>query len=454
MLIPLGLALLILIFIFAIYQRASYRNNMLRNLRILTEIIADNSTAALSFQNRSDAEEILTALKAERNITAACICTPEKKIFAAYRKNGAELNLPIVILDSDHVFKKDHLIVFRPIKLNQEIIGYIYIQASLIDLYSRLKNILIFACILFGLLYGGIYLFSLKLNRSILRPILHLANIAREVSIKSDYSVRARKFNNDELGLLTESFNMMLSHIQNSDRALQNTHNELKKRARELQRELTERMLAELQLKKSLREKNILLKEIHHRVKNNLQIISSLIYLQSRQVEDQQLQQLLQDSQNRVRSMALIHDKLFNSTDLSRINFREYIRGLVSHLFNSYHIVSSKIKLEIAVKIPTLSINTAIYCGMIINELVSNSLKHAFPENQYGLILIKIEPADAGKFVLVVKDNGIGLPDDFRLDNINSLGLQLVNNLTEQLNGETEFFNDNGAIFQLTFEQI
>jgi two-component sensor histidine kinase/HAMP domain-containing protein len=452
-LIPLGLALLILIIIFAIYQKISYTNDLLHNLRVLTEIIAENSTASLSFNNQTDAEKFLTALKAEKNILSACIYDRSGSVFAVYKKPGAPLSLPIYAKNSDHLFKNKKLMVYRNIILNNEIIGQIYIDASMAGLYARLRQIILFAFIFFVFLYALLNVFSLKLNRSILRPILHLATIAREISVKNDYAVRAIKYSKDELGLLTDSFNMMLGQIQSSDRALQNTHSELKKRAQELQRELTERMLAELQLKKSLREKDVLLKEIHHRVKNNLQIISSLIYLQSRQVKDPHVLQMFQDSQNRVRSMALIHEKLYNSKDLTRIDFVEYVRSLVSHLFNSYHLVLSKIKLKIEVKNLSLNIDAAIYCGLIINELVSNSLKYAFLENQSGVITIELDQQGLQEYVLCVRDNGVGLPENLSLQNLNSLGLQLVNNLTEQLNGKIEYFNDGGALFRILFRQ-
>lgn len=452
-LIPLGLALSILIVLFTIYLRFSYRNDLLRHLQVLAEIIAENSTASLSFHNREDADEFLMALKADDSINSACICDLNGQIFVVYQKSGATMIMTPPVKNQDYLFTNENLLVYRNIVLKQKIIGQVFISASLAGLNARLAQMVSFALLIFVVLYALLYLFSLKLNRSILRPILHLADIAREITVKNDYAVRAKKYSSDELGLLTDSFNMMLSQIQNSDLALQNTHSELKKRAQELQRELTERMLAELQLKKSLREKDVLLKEIHHRVKNNLQIISSLIYLQSRHVKDSQTLQMFQDSQNRVRSMAFIHEKLYNSKDLARIDFADYIRSLVSHLFNSYHLVSSKIKLKIEVKDVVLNIDTAIYCGLIINELVSNSLKYAFTPDQPGMLTILLEQHGLQDYVLQVADNGAGLPPSMNLKNIDSLGLQLVTNLTEQLNGKLEYSNDGGTRFRITFRQ-
>lgn len=452
-LIPLGLALSILIVIFAIYLRVSYRNDLLHHLQVLTEIIAENSTASLSFHNRDDAAEFLMALNADESIVSAWICDRNSEVFVIYQKSDTTQIMAPPIKNQDYLFTHENLLVCRNIVLNQETLGQIFICASLAGLDARLTQMISFALLFFAVLYALLYLFSLKLNRSILRPILHLAKIAREITVKNDYSVRANKYSSDELGLLTDSFNMMLNQIQNSDLALQNTHSEIKKRAQELQRELTERMLAELQLKKSLREKDVLLKEIHHRVKNNLQIISSLIYLQSRHVKDSQTLQMFQDSQNRVRSMAFIHEKLYNSKDLARIDFADYIRSLVSHLFNSYHLVSSKIKLKIEVKDVALNIDTAIYCGLIINELVSNSLKYAFKPDQPGSISILLEQQGLQDYVLLVADNGTGLPPSMNLENIGSLGLQLVTNLTEQLNGKLEYSNDGGTRFKITFRQ-
>ena len=216
--------------------------------------------------------------------------------------------------------------------------------------------------------------------------------------------------------------------------------------------DITERKTYENQIKSSLKEKNILLKEIHHRVKNNMQIISSLLSLQTRFVNDEEALDILKESQNRVRSMAIIHEKLYQSKDLSRINFRDYIESLVSNLFHSYKANNKDIKPLYDVEDLSLNIDTAVPCGLIISELVSNSLKYAFPNNNNGEILISLKFKD-NKYQLMISDNGVGMPE-VNVDELDSLGLLLVFNLTEQLDGEITINREHGTEFIIQFEEM
>ena len=223
----------------------------------------------------------------------------------------------------------------------------------------------------------------------------------------------------------------------------------------QVQNELAERKRAEDQLKLSLKEKEVLLKEIHHRVKNNLQVISSVLRLQSDYVRDEKILALFNDSQNRIRSMALIHEKLYQSSNLLKINFDEYIRDLTDNLIRSYVSFSSAVTLTTNAIGVWLNIDTAIPCGLIINELVSNSLKHAFSEtNQENEIQISITSAHDNEFTLIVRDNGIGFPEDIDFRNTESLGLELVCIFTEQLDGTIELDRSNGTAFVITFSEI
>jgi PAS domain S-box-containing protein len=223
--------------------------------------------------------------------------------------------------------------------------------------------------------------------------------------------------------------------------------------------DITERKQAEELIQASLLEKETLLKEIHHRVKNNLQIISSLLRLQSRQIQDQQTLELFKESQNRVQAMALIHEKLYQSSNLAQIDFQEYITTLVEHLCRSYDIHQPAITIKINVEPVPLPIDTAIPCGLIINELVSNSLKYAFPGNQGGEICLKLQfgasscnaPVDTEQFILTVRDNGIGLPENLDFRNTSSLGLQLVCRLAKQIRGSLELNRRQGTEFNLVF---
>ncbi|MEW6328336.1 MAG: histidine kinase dimerization/phosphoacceptor domain -containing protein [Thermodesulfobacteriota bacterium] len=222
----------------------------------------------------------------------------------------------------------------------------------------------------------------------------------------------------------------------------------------EFLRDITDRKRAEEQIKTSLREKEVLLKEIHHRVKNNLQVISSLLRLQSQYVQDKGDVEIFKESQNRIKSMALVHEKLYQSKDLASINFHEYASLLINGLFRSYGVNADRIALKMNVDDIMLGVDVAIPCGLIINELVSNSLKYAFPDDKEGEIKITLRTSDEGAMELTVADNGIGLPADINLRNSESLGLKLVTILTDQIDGELEMDRSKGTRFRIKFKEI
>lgn len=216
-------------------------------------------------------------------------------------------------------------------------------------------------------------------------------------------------------------------------------------------RDITERKIADESIRASLREKEVLLKEIHHRVKNNLQVVSSLLGLQSRNLEHPQMRKMFQESQDRVHSMALIHESLYQSEDLSEIDFPAYIDQLVAHLFRSYGVDSSRVRLEALIDNIRLSIDTAVPCGLIINELVSNSLKYAFPAGNSGRIKVEMREEGLHRIRLEVSDDGIGLPAGVGLAGTKSLGLRLVHTLADQLGASVEVVSDGGARITLIF---
>jgi two-component sensor histidine kinase/PAS domain-containing protein len=218
-----------------------------------------------------------------------------------------------------------------------------------------------------------------------------------------------------------------------------------------MQQEVVTRQRAEEEIKLSLREKEVLLKEIHHRVKNNLQIITSLLNLQSSQLKDPDAMTVFRESQSRVRSMALIHEKLYQSKDLAHIDFDGYVRDLMVYLFRSYAANPDQIRTHIATNDMYLTIDTAIPCGLIISELVTNTIKYAFPEGKRGELHVALGPADDGHLALLVKDNGVGFPEGFDWRSSDSLGLQLVNTLSSQLHGTIEVDGRGGTSFRITF---
>jgi len=218
--------------------------------------------------------------------------------------------------------------------------------------------------------------------------------------------------------------------------------------------DITERKRAEEDVIRSLEEKEIMLKEIHHRVKNNLQIISSLFRLQTTYVTDPAALKCLKDSKDRVNSLALIHEKLYGSKDFTRIDFSSYIQQLANHLYQAYGLNPNDIKLKLKTHVIFLGIDTAIPCGLILNELLSNSLKHAFPDGRKGEIGIDFFSDSQGNYNLILRDNGVGISSDLDINKIESLGLQLVSTLTRQIGGNLELSKNAGTEFKIVFKEI
>jgi len=219
-------------------------------------------------------------------------------------------------------------------------------------------------------------------------------------------------------------------------------------------RDVTVRKKAEDKLKKSLEEKELLLRELHHRVKNNMQVISSLLRLQSQTITSKESIEIFRECQDRVRSMSLLHEKFYRSRDLLNIDFAEYIQELAEGLVRSYGIDSSKIILKTTVKGVSLGINLAIPCGLLINELISNSFKHAFPKAARGKVEVSLLSPKKGQIELIVSDNGVGIPKDWDFRKTKSLGLQLVDTLVkDQLGGEIELDRSAGTKFKIKFKQ-
>jgi PAS domain S-box-containing protein len=233
-----------------------------------------------------------------------------------------------------------------------------------------------------------------------------------------------------------------------------------------LQREIYERKRAESQINKSLKEKEVLLKEIHHRVKNNLQVISSLLSIQSRSVGDRGVKEIFNESNNRVKSMALIHEQLYKAHDLGSIDCGEYIKNLVAHIFESYRVDIVDIKYRVKIQEMSVDIDTAMNCGLIIGELVSNSLKHAFPTGwvknkklrSEREVTIELRSDNYGRddpqrrlYTLIVSNNGEPFPKHLDFQNAKTLGLQLVKTMVEQLDGNIEIKRGEGTSFKITF---
>ena len=219
--------------------------------------------------------------------------------------------------------------------------------------------------------------------------------------------------------------------------------------------DITDRVKLERDLKISLDEKDVLLKEVHHRVKNNLQIVTSLLNLQSSYLSDQKSIDAFKETRNRVMSMALIHEKLYRSKDLARIDFSEYIQMLASQITATYS-MKGNVAMRINVDKILMGIDIAVPCGLMINEMISNSMKHAFPDGRPGEIVIDMHeyPGDGEKqYILKVKDNGIGLPEGFSIEKASSLGMILISSLASQLNGSLEIKSDGGTEYSIRIRE-
>lgn len=214
--------------------------------------------------------------------------------------------------------------------------------------------------------------------------------------------------------------------------------------------DITDKKLSEESLKNSLNEKDVLLKEVHHRVKNNMQVISSILSLQSAYVKDESILNILRESQNRIKSMAFIHERLYRTKDFSKIKFSEYFKRLAQNLIDTYELSSNKIHLNSNIDELYLNLDTAIPCGLIINELISNSLKYAFKTDEEGFISISLKQKE-NLVELIIADNGKGIDKSIDFKNTESLGLQLVNTLVEQLEGEIELNLNKGTKFTIIF---
>jgi PAS domain S-box-containing protein len=205
------------------------------------------------------------------------------------------------------------------------------------------------------------------------------------------------------------------------------------------------------ELSATLREREVLLQEVHHRVKNNLQVISSLINMQVRQLNDASSRDALIECQTRVQAIALIHEKLYQSKDYSRVPFSDYARSLASNVFNAAGISPAAIRLDLDMEDLSLAVDKAIPCGLIVNELITNAVKHAFPGSRQGTVRVRLKKIASQAILLSVADDGIGLPPSFDMEKSDSLGMQLVTTLVEQLEGRLEVVGSVGTMFSVTF---
>lgn len=273
----------------------------------------------------------------------------------------------------------------------------------------------------------------------------HFAQVREETFKKGEWRGELRALRDLEQG---QEILIMDSHVKVVDIGGQ-------KIVIAIARDITARKQMEEQLRQALREKETLLREIHHRVKNNMQIISALLQLQLRNSEDEKTRAMFRESQNRILSMAMIHEKLYQSEGLHRIDLKDYIGDLALEVFSSFGEMAAGITLKTEVEEIALGLDTAIPCGLIIIELLSNALKYAFgPQHGQGEIFIGLRREDKGRLELTVSDNGAGLPEEVKITQLKSLGLRLVSDLARyQLGGDMSLSRDKGTRVDVRFKE-
>ncbi|MEE8389852.1 MAG: histidine kinase dimerization/phosphoacceptor domain -containing protein [Anaerolineae bacterium] len=293
------------------------------------------------------------------------------------------------------------------------------------------------------------------LTNWLVTPLEQIAEAARALRA-GDLSHRAPSGDSappgraDEISQLATAFNDMAASLQ---RYYENLEELVKERTAELQREIIERKRAEEQIKASLLEKEVLLQELYHRTKNNMQVISSMLALQAAYTQDERVIRIFQDTENRIRAMALVHQKLVQSADLSSIDLSEYIRDLVDLLRASHGVYLDRIDVVLDVESISVLMDIAVPCGLMLNELISNSFEHAFAKDVRGEIRIRFHRAKTGEIELEVSDNGVGVPEGFDFRNSDTLGLQSVFAIGEhQLGGKVTFESCDGITCQIRFK--
>jgi two-component sensor histidine kinase len=311
------------------------------------------------------------------------------------------------------------------------------VEMDKVEVFAPLRGLSIIALIVGSVCGAGAIGMGIIFSTSTARPINRLKYAAERIA-DGDFRYRAETGRKDEIGALANSFNAMME--------------ELTKKKRELQVRIYERTCAEEKIKASLKEKEILLREVHHRVKNNLQIISSLLDMSSMQTDNQETIDLFTDSRNRVNAMALIHSQLYRSERFDQINMEAHVLELSRNLLQIYS-MEKAIEIDIKSVNIYLTISQAIPCALILNELITNVCKHAYREGQKGTIGISMQKSDDNIFLLRVKDDGAGIPEDIDIEKTNSLGLSLVRNLVcNQLKGKIGFRRNKGTEILIDFK--
>jgi two-component sensor histidine kinase/HAMP domain-containing protein len=490
---------------FVFVETRSFKEAMVRDLTTLAEVLGHNSSASLVFADPLDAGETLRSLEANPTVTAAWLFRADDRLLARYLRDdaGEAPSPPPPPRRDNHRFTGERLIIHRLIVLNDRKIGGIVLMSDLEGMQGMLKRSLITVA---GVLLGSFlltYLLSSRLRNVISDPIMELADVAKRVSKDKNYAVRVARHEEDEIGSLFDAFNDMLEKIHRRDTelvdakqkaeasaaeagdllaAMEQVNLELEREVRErkqievelkhhrvqlehvvemrtaqltdanlqLKQEIEERRRAEKDIRRALEEKVVLLGEIHHRVKNNLQIIASLLEMSRHRARTPEAAEQLGEAHAKIFTMALIHSQLYRNDRFEEVNMERHARKLFTHLSNLY--CKTKIDARIDMSGLRLPITQAIPCALILNELISNAFKYAFEGRSDGMLRISMRKAGRAAIRLEVRDDGPGMPEDLDIDRTHSLGLKLVRNLAvHQLKGKLHVDGRPGTRVQIRF---
>jgi len=490
---------------FVFVETRSFKEAMVRDLTTLAEVLGHNSSASLVFADPLDAGETLRSLEANPTVTAAWLFRADDRLLARYLRDdaGEAPSPPPPPRRDNHRFTGERLIIHRLIVLNDRKIGGIVLMSDLEGMQGMLKRSLITVA---GVLLGSFlltYLLSSRLRNVISDPIMELADVAKMVSKDKNYAVRVARHEEDEIGSLFDAFNDMLEKIHRRDTelvdakqkaeasaaeagdllaAMEQVNLELEREVRErkqievelkhhrvqlehvvemrtaqltdanlqLKQEIEERRRAEKDIRRALEEKVVLLGEIHHRVKNNLQIIASLLEMSRHRARTPEAAEQLGEAHAKIFTMALIHSQLYRNDRFEEVNMERHARELFTHLSNLYR--KTKIDARIDMSGLRLPITQAIPCALILNELISNAFKYAFEGRSDGMLRISMRKAGRAAIRLAVRDDGPGMPEDLDIDRTHSLGLKLVRNLAvHQLKGKLHVDGRPGTRVEIRF---
>ncbi len=308
--------------------------------------------------------------------------------------------------------------------------GWIHVGMSMTDYYKNINGVYGITGIVAGVTFVFGAFVSFVFARKLTQPIHELQAFTHRVAAGA-LDARSNIKATDEIGDLAESINTMVEALESSQVRLRES----------------------LGQQAALREKEILLREIHHRVKNNMQILSSLMRLQVRRADNEEMRNVLKESEARIRSMGLLHEKLYQSENVSEINLESYLHSLTGEISRMNTRSTEPVEIRVSVSDVKLGLDTALPCGLIVTELVSNSLKYAFPEGRPGIIVVSVGKTNEGEYSLVVWDNGIGLPEGMDVSKATSLGLRLVTMLCDQLSGQLSMTSQQGTRTEIRFKE-